>query len=412
MRPIQTPFVAACAVFLAGCGVDKTDLTIVVPTHPVDRSIVEELDAILNSRSSLRVHPTTESMSEQDALNAIASGEADLALVSNYLSFRDDIATVMPLYPTVLHIGLNGGSNDNLEFELSAGAKVYAGPEGSASRIVFERIAARLNLTASDFSYVTADDDAPDLVVVFTPITAENIERIRETRAWLPDFQLASMGTPEEIGAGNIIDAAVLLTPSFRPFVIPRGTYGDLTEKPVVTVAVDKMLVARPDLDRTVVYDLINELVRLRPALAASRPGLFQALTGDFDASRSTFVLHAGTQAYLQRAAPSVYERYSGVAEVAVTLFVALGSMLVAGIRIFRMRRKNRIDEFYVRTIELRRKVSATSDASEIQRISRQIRDLQAEAFDLLVAEKLAADESFRIFVTLSNDAISEIEQY
>ena len=38
------------------------------------------------------------------ALNAVASGEVDLALVSNYLPFRSDIATVMPLYPTVLHI--------------------------------------------------------------------------------------------------------------------------------------------------------------------------------------------------------------------------------------------------------------------------------------------------------------------
>lgn len=72
MRPIQTLFVAACAVFLAACGADKTGLTIVVPTEQIDRSVVEELDAILNARSSLQVHLTSEPMSGEDALSAVA----------------------------------------------------------------------------------------------------------------------------------------------------------------------------------------------------------------------------------------------------------------------------------------------------------------------------------------------------
>jgi len=38
-----------------------------------------------------------------------------------------------------------------------------------------------------------------------------------------------------------------------------------------------------------------------------------------------------------------------------------------------------------------------------------EIRSLQEEAFKLLVDEKLAADESFRIFITLSNDVLNQI---
>ncbi len=118
------------------------------------------------------------------------------------------------------------------------------------------------------------------------------------------------------------------------------------------------MLVARRDLDSSVIYDLVNELVRLRPALSAQQPGLFQNLSGDFDASSSTFVLHPGAQAYLQRDAPSVYERYSGIAEVGVTLLIALISAGYGGLRLFRMRRKNRIDTFYSQTIKLRNSVT------------------------------------------------------
>jgi hypothetical protein len=176
-----------------------------------------------------------------------------------------------------------------------------------------------------------------------------------------------------------------------------------------VTVAVDKLLVTRSDLDDSVVYDLINDILRLRPALAARMPGLFQELTEDFDASRSRFVLHAGTQAYLQREAPTLMERYSGIAEVVVTLIVALASAAIAGIRILRLRRKNRIDTFYSRAHNLRRSITELSSTEERQRVIGQVRDLQSEAFDLLIAEKLSADESFQIFITLSNDVLQQL---
>ena len=77
--------------------------------------------------------------------------------------------------------------------------------------------------------------------------------------------------------------------------------------------------------------------------------------------------------------------------------------------RIVRRLRKNRIDEFYARVLELGRQAKATDDPAEHERIRDQIRALQAEAFDLLIDEKLAADESFRIFVTLSDDVLSDM---
>lgn len=400
---------AACWALLSACDTGPHELRLVTPTEPVDRSIVEELGALLDDDAAVTVRLTSTPLSEEAALDAVQSGDADIALVSNNLPFRSDIATVMPLYPTVLHIGLREGSSDLRGLEMLRGATIYAGPLGSASRLIFERIAERMQLGPDEYRYVSGVEDFPDIVIVFSPISPERIEEIRDLRKEFPDFTLSSMGTPQDIGTGNIVDAAVLMNPHFQPFVIPIGTYGELTREPVVTVAVDKILVARRGLDSAVVYDLINEILRLRPALAAKRPGLFQQLSDDFDTSRSTYIVHAGTQAYLQRSAPTVYERYSGIAEVVVTLIVALGSALIAGVRIFRLRRKNRIDRFYSQTIALRRSVNASSNHDDIQRAIGEIRQLQNRAFDLLVDEKLAADESFRIFVTLSNDALRQL---
>jgi TRAP-type uncharacterized transport system substrate-binding protein len=409
MRPVLILFVASLAVLLAACDTATTELTIVRPAEVIDRGIVEELEEILELNSPYEVTLTDDTLSEAEALDAVASGAADFALVSNHLLFRDDIATVMPLYPTVLHIGASGPVENALELDLPTGASVFAGPEGSASRLVFDRIASRMGLMAEDFTYADDADETPDLVVVFAPISRESIAAIAELRKTSPKFQLASMGSPDDIGSGDLVDAAVLLAPNFRPFVIPRGTYGDLTASPVVTLAIDKMLVTRPGLEAALVYDLIGEIVRVRPALAENRPSLFQRLSGDFDTSRSIWVVHSGTHDYLHRDEPSVYERYSGIAEVVVTAFVALASASIAGVRLYRMRRKNRIDTFYARAMEIRRQAAATEDAAERKRLAEDMQALQETAFAKLMDEKLAADESFRIFITLSNDVRAEI---
>lgn len=391
--------VAVCLLILSACDSAPRELTLVAPSSPGDRAIVEDLRELFASERVLtRIRLTDESLSGEDALNALVADEADIALVSNSFEFRRDIATVMPLYPTVLHIARRAGFESTLAPDGLRGTTVYAGEEGSASRLLFDRFVKRTGLSEDDYRFVEDRGELPDVVVVFAPIAPERV-------ADFPDeLVLTSFGTPADIGAGGIIDSAVLLNPHFRPFVIPVGTYGKFTPEAIVTIAVDKILVARSDLPRSVVYDLINDILRLRPALAAKRPGLFQGLSEDFDASRSRFILHSGTQAYLQRSAPTYLERYSGVAEVAVTLLVALFSASLAGIRIFKMRRKNRIDRFYAAAIEIRDSAANAKDQMVRNQAIAQIRELQNEAFDQLVHEKLAADESFRIFITLSND--------
>lgn len=394
---------------LSACDSGPHELRLVTPALSVDREIVEDMSALFDGDSSVHIALTDSPLAGEAALEAIASGDADIALVSNNLPFRNDIATIMPLYPTVLHIAQRGRSTAPAGPEMLRDATIFAGPDGSASRLVFERIVNRIGLTENDYRYVTdleggssGLEDGPDVVILFAPISPQRVAR-------LDGFVLSSIGDPNEIGSGGVIDAAVLLNPHLRPFVIPVGTYGDVTPRPIVTVAVDKILVARHDLDTTVVYDLISEILRHRPALAAKRPGLFRQLSDDFDTSQSTFIVHAGTQSYLQRSAPTIYERYSGVAEVAVTVIVAIGSALIAAVRIFRMRRKNRIDKFYTKTIALRRSVNESTGPEELQNVIDEVRDLQSDAFDLLVDEKLAADESFRIFITLSNDVLQQL---
>ena len=402
MRKHQSILLIFAVTVVLGCERAPTELRLITPKSPVDQEIATDFADLLGRESAVRITLVPAPEGEETVLQALASGHGDIAIITNNMPFRSDIATVMPLYPTVLHVAYRKGRPADNPRDLIAGAKVFAGPPGTPSRLLFKKTTDRFGLSEEDFSFVETFEESPDVVVVFAPISPE---RMRD----LPDYELRSMGDPADIGTGSVIDAATLLNPQFRPFVIPVGTYGTLTPTPILTLAVDRLLVARRDLDSTVVYDLITGLVRLRPALAALRPGLFEDISGEFDPSSSTFIIHPGAQAYAQRNAPTIYERYSGIAEVAVTILIALFSATFAGLRIYRMRRKNRIDTFYSDVIAIRNSIDETSTEEDRREKADEIRALQTTAFELLVDEKLAADESFRIFITLSNDVLQQL---
>jgi TRAP-type uncharacterized transport system substrate-binding protein len=393
------------AALLVGCDSGPAHLRFVAPAAELDREIAQDLAAVLEKGTEFHLDFSGEGLAGDAALDMLIAGEADIALVSNYLPYREGISMVMPLYPTVLHLIYRDGRDTSSTTALFKDATVYAREEGSASRLVFERIVERLGLTADEFTYLGSDaaqdEISPDIVVVFAPITPQRM-------AVFDDYQLYSIGVPSEVGLGSVVDATTLLNPALRPFIIPATTYGETNATPIVTVAVDKVLVVRPNLAPSLVYDLINAIRRARPALAAGRPGLFSELGDDFDISKSTFVLHAGSQDFLQRAEPTVYERYSGVAEVLVTLLIAMISATLAIFRILKIRRKNRIDEFYSAAIKIRNSLSSEPTAEERNSAVNEIRELQNHAFEKLVDEKLAADESFRIFITLTNDILEQ----
>lgn len=404
MRPsIRLLLLPAFLALACSCGGGSKELILVRPDRPIDAEITDNLVRLFDDDSTVTLRQSEAALSGSEALVAVAEGRADLALISNDLPFRDDIATIMPLYSTVLHVVHLGTQLDGTITDVLRNASVYAGPEGSASRRVFERLTSAIDLDGESYRFESDRTADVDLAVVFAPISPERL-------ADYPDVRLWSIGTTADIGAGGAIDAVVLLNPHFRSFVIPTGTYGSATPEPVVTIAVDKLIVTRESLDDSVVYDLIGEILRLRPALSTIHPGLFHGISEEFDVGRSRFVIHKGTQDFLQRSEPSFVERYSGVAEVLVTLMIAAISATLAGVRIFNRRRKNRIDRFYAAALDIRNAAGRPSNGLDRLEAAQKLRQLQDEAFALLVDEKLAADESFRIFITLCNDILRSLD--
>jgi hypothetical protein len=394
---------------LGGCSELDRELTLVRPPLMLDQRIALEFAQIFDEDGDIRIRLIDNPDPDQPAFTAVMRGEADLALVSNAEKYDPRLATILPLYPTVLHIAYRESVLDpslppmRLIRELGTHA-VYGGPPGSPSRLLLSSAARRAGMDPEAIAYTEAAG-CPDVIVVYVPILREVDERI----ARCGNYRLYGLGAPEDIGTGSFIDSVTLLEPHLEPFVIPAGTYGSLTPEPVLTLAVDNVLVGRTDLPDGIVYDLLADILRQKAALSAEHPGLFHRLTEHFDVSSSAFGVHPGALAYLQRDEPDLYERYSGVAEVAVSLGLALLSGLYALYRFLSIRRKNRVDAFIREALAIRDEALEDERAWGDAVVALQA--LKDRAFREMIGERLAADESFQIFVGLANDLLADLSR-
>jgi TRAP-type uncharacterized transport system substrate-binding protein len=396
-------------VALAGCEVESEPLTLVKPRLGIDQQLAEDFARIFDEPGRIRIELIDNPNPELPGVEAVKAGLADLALAPNTSAYDSRITTVVPLYPSVLHIAyLQQGIAADATAEDVIGdlrtRSVYAGPPGAPSRRLLEATAARDGIAPEEINYIENPESCGEVIVVYTAVLPEVPKAIRACG----DYRLFSLGEPDDIGSGQALDGVTLMNPTLKPFVIPAETYGEMTPEPVVTLAVDNLLVARADLEDTVVYDLLSEVLRMKPALSAKQPSLFHQLTGDFDRSGMSFVMHPGALAYLQRDEPDFYERYSGVAEVAVSLMIGLVSGVYGVWKIYTIRRKNRIDAFCREAFELRDQHLA--GGMDAETLVDALKALQERAYEMMIREQLAADESFRIFITLANDIITDTQ--
>lgn len=387
---------------LAACGTDGRDLRMVVGGLEANQEITRSVAEFIDAGDAFRVRQVNQD--ESSALEMLIAGEADLALVENTSKYRPGIASLLPVYAGVLHVSFREMFALETARESLVGKTIFAGARDSLSYSLTRGFLASIGMPESSVTITTdLGDPPPDAIAALGPISPERLRG-------LAGYSLFSMGTPESLGRGSLVDGVRTYFPQVRPYIIPAGTYGELTAKPIVTLAVDMVLVGRDDIDPAAVYDLILRLTAGRPALAAEYPAIFDGMSTDFDPDALNFPLHAGARMYLDRDEPSIYERYADVVDAGITLFLFVLSGSLALARFLTMRRKNRIDVFYENLLAIRDRLRAGMEPDERRAALARVQALEDEAFKLLIDEKLAANESFRIFMTLSHDVMRELE--
>ena len=163
----------------------------------------------------------------------------------------------------------------------------------------------------------------------------------------------------------------------------------------------DTLLVARKEVPEKFIYQIARMLIEQKPHLTSISPTLFSGINESFDPLDLSFPLHAGTRRFLQRDEPALVERYAETINMLVYVVVMLLTGVVGFNRWRARRKKDNIDTFYTRVFSIRERV----DIEDTAELLLELKALEKEAFELLIAEKLAADDSFRIFADLLSDS-------
>ena len=72
--------------------------------------------------------------------------------------------------------------------------------------------------------------------------------------------------------------------------------------------------------------------------------------------------------------------------------------------------RKDRIDVFYNRILDLRNQLNGQANPSDLNNTESEVKRVQHDVFELLVDERVDADAALIIFLNLSNQVLSELE--
>lgn len=390
-------------VLVGSCNQEKIKYRLFYTTDEPDGEISKAIKTVMERNHNIEIELVPGAGSFAN-LDSIADGVADIALIENFVPFRDDVRTILTFYPKVLHIFYydNGGPEPQSFKELLYGKGVFIGEEGSGSHLFMEDMFEFFDLDLTQFEIVDNIFSAnTEVVIGFTDIV------LLKNLTTLQGFKLYSLDKLDNFGNGSIVDAISLRYPQVHPFVIPETSYREITDKPIVTVASDALLVVKAGLRESFAYDLTRTIFNEKQDFINLSPLIYRGLDENFDRTLISFPLHEGARVYLDRDEPGFFERYAELVGVLFSIVIAIVSALISLSKWQNQKKKDRVDIFYRDLMEIKN-APVTSSSQGIEKI-KGIQESQNKAFDMLINEELEANESFRIYMELSKETIHEL---
>ncbi|MBT1698441.1 hypothetical protein KK083_16240 [Fulvivirgaceae bacterium PWU4] len=413
-------FISLLIVLLLTSCTSKKTITVLTDRYEssmrADHSVVAQLSAVLHSIDiNLQENVDTASL-ERTFLKRVKAKEADMAIVKNDILIDDslaDLRTVMPLFPDVfLMLCKKETSYKNITSLMEHGRVVMITDKKEEIPII-NGFLESLKLDPRNVIFLKnpqepatlqrAKENA-DVIIMFSSL---NNPMVGNLLAEKPGFTLYSTTGKEP---GSVIDGFSLKFPQVVPYLIPQGIFNGFPNEPVQTFAIYDVLVCHKDVEPELVYDF-NESVFNAEARLAQDNFEFGLLTEKFNNHTFLFPLHAGTVAYLNRNQPSFWERYSELVGLAVSILAVIVGAISTSYHKLKQRKKDRIDEYYKRIIEIDDRAHALSvTRQELESMLQELSHIRKRAFQLLVSERIEANHAFIIFLLLMQSTVQRID--
>jgi TRAP-type uncharacterized transport system substrate-binding protein len=339
---------------------------------------------------------------DMSAIDVLSNDEADLALVENSTAFVNGIRTVLPVFESVLHILVRSDMNPvDAEHPLQ-NVEFYVANRSPAGIRFIEIVTRRQGLAPEDYTIsYDFDPQKTDIIVYFGPIDPGNTSWAK------PGFRLVSLADNLNPQRKFYEEGIGYTAPNMNPKMIPALTYQlPGNEDEIATVAVDTLLVARKEVSEAKIYELTRTFIEQKPRFTAIAPQLFSGINESFDPLDLSFPLHKGARAYIRRDDPGFIERYAETINMLVYVSFLMISAFLAFARWRDHKKKDRVDVFYNRVFAVRDDMHERSTAERLAALD----EIERQAFNSLINEKISANESFRIFTDLLGRVRGEIK--
>ena len=380
----------ATILLLTACEYSGSSLRMMVTDYPQFEP--EALQGVIEERSSVRFE-LADVGQDIGPLQALVTDLADLALVENNVAFKPGIRAILPVFQSVLHLAARDAYYHEDPERTLENADFYVANRSSAGKTFVELVMHREGFEPGQYRVTsTFEEEQTDFIIYFGPINPGNTNWLR------PGFSMVSLDDQLNPRRKFYEEGIGYNAPGMQPTVIPALTY-ELpgNEEGILTVAVDTLLVTRKQVSEAAVYELTRTFLEQKPRLTAIAPHLFAGINESFDPLDLNFPLHRGARSYLERDDPGFIERYAETINMLVYVSFLMISAFLGFARWRDHKKKDRVDVFYKRLFEIR---DGTTNASAEQKLA-MLDDIEREAFESLISEKLSANESFRIFTDL-----------
>lgn len=390
------------ALSASACNPTLTTFTFIYNNEGPNKEILQRMEKLLEETYYNTDIILIEGKGTNQNLDSLLSGEVDFAMVENYVKYKEGINSVFSIYSEVLHIFYKSEDEINSFSELVQNRVLYIGKAESPT----------YNLMMDLFDFFGIDSSS--MIVSFEMIEADVVVELsnlltEEQLLAYNGFRLFSFDNQENISNASTVEGIALKYPRLTPFIIPKDSYLGFSEKPVVSMSVDLVMMARSGMGEVPVNDFTRTMLRNRQVFTSIDPLLYNGLKEEFDQGKLNIPLHEGARSFLARDEPSFIERYAELGGVLLSLIVATWSGLVSLAKWQIQKKKDRIDEFYADLIKIKNHIPVLREPSDIADRIRHVKKSQNKAFEMLISEELIANESFRIYMELSKETINEL---
>ncbi len=392
VAPIRALVAALVVIAATACGEPQPLRLAVSPDEPAPR-MGTRVVRLLRAEADLEV-VLASGAGSHPPLESLRRGAAELAIVDNSVPLGDHVSAVAPLYLGVLHVLYRREEPATSLRAVLTGARVYAGPEGDAARRLLRWVTRQQRIDPEAFQLIEHPYDGVDVFFTVGGVLSDT------SLMGLRGYRLFSFGEAH----GGAVDALLLTHPSLRAFVLPGGLYPELAAGPVRTLALPALLVARNDVEEDRIYDVARVVSEHNTELREISPLADRRFVDPEALEAQRLPLHGGTRRYLSRTEPSFVERYAEVIGLNLSGLIALVTGGVALRRSRAQHRKDRLDGYYALVLGVRDELPSARGDAEIAALQTRLRDVQSEAYELLIREKVNADDAFVILQGLIAD--------